>query len=214
VSMVDTLCCSLQHSVSFSGKFSLNFDLKNMISTYTKEKMTQICQILKIFFSNCQIFNDQFLQVAKNIEEFGFFPTFISSMQPNLAKLFCEWLPLWLHHKILKRNPAPATLQETHPKPNSGRLDVGKLISYSRLTPVHCVHWPDIICIIVITPLMYIMMNVGGSVVQIMNERITYLGSHVKLIWRAGRFRPSCTTYSSKMWHMTQNGLKCSHMEQ
>jgi hypothetical protein len=24
-------------------------------------------------------------------------------MQPNLAKLFCECSPLWLHHKILKR---------------------------------------------------------------------------------------------------------------
>jgi hypothetical protein len=73
-------------------------------------------------------------------------------MQPHLAKLFCEWLPLWLHHKILKRNPAPATLQETHPKPNSGRLDVEKLTSYSRLTPVHCVHWPDIICIMMDHP--------------------------------------------------------------
>jgi hypothetical protein len=28
---------------------------------------------------------------------------------------------------------------------------------------------------------MYIMMNVGGSVVQIMNVRIIYLGSHVKI---------------------------------
>jgi hypothetical protein len=63
------------------------------------------------------------------------FPTFISSRQPNLAKLFCEWLPLWLHHKILKRNPAPATLQETHPKPNSGRLDVEKLISLLTIDP-------------------------------------------------------------------------------
>jgi hypothetical protein len=28
-------------------------------------------------------------------------------MQPNLAKLFCEWSTLWLHHKILKRKPWP-----------------------------------------------------------------------------------------------------------
>jgi hypothetical protein len=25
-------------------------------------------------------------------------------MQPNLAKLSCEWLSLWLHHKIIKGN--------------------------------------------------------------------------------------------------------------
>ncbi len=31
-----------------------------------------------------------------------FFPTFISNMYPNLAKLFSGWLPLWLQHKILK----------------------------------------------------------------------------------------------------------------
>jgi len=58
------------------------------------EKMTQICQILNFFFP----------QIVKNVEGFYFiFPTFISSMQPNLAKLFCECSPLWLHHKILKR---------------------------------------------------------------------------------------------------------------
>jgi hypothetical protein len=46
--------------VSFNGKLSPNFDLKNMISTFTKdffmENMTQIRQILKICFSNHQIF--------------------------------------------------------------------------------------------------------------------------------------------------------------
>ncbi len=131
------ICCSLQHSVFFTGKFSLNFDLKNMISTYTKDhgKNDPNSPDFEDCFHKLPDFKDKFQQVAKNIEGFGFFPTFISSMQPNLAKLFCEWLPLWLHHKILKRNPAPATLQETHPKPNSGRLDVEKLILLLTIDP-------------------------------------------------------------------------------
>jgi len=54
------------------------------------EKMTQIRQILKIVFFKSPDFYDKFQQVTKNIEGLGFFPTFISSMQPNLAKLFCE----------------------------------------------------------------------------------------------------------------------------
>jgi hypothetical protein len=40
--------------ISFTGEFSPNFDLKNMISTYTNDfswkKMAQIRQMLKNFF--------------------------------------------------------------------------------------------------------------------------------------------------------------------
>jgi len=40
--------------ISFTGEFSPNFDLKNMISTYTNDfswkKMAQIHQMLKNFF--------------------------------------------------------------------------------------------------------------------------------------------------------------------
>jgi hypothetical protein len=88
--------------VSLTGKLSPNFNLKNMILPYTKDfswkQMNQICQILKkkLFYF--------FPEIFKNIEEFYFiFPTFISSMQPNLAKLFFECSPLWLHYKNLKR---------------------------------------------------------------------------------------------------------------
>ncbi len=69
------------------------------------EKIIQIRQILKFIFLKSPDFYDKFQQVANNIEGFSFFFTLISSMQPNLATLFCEWLLLWLHHKIIKRNP-------------------------------------------------------------------------------------------------------------
>jgi hypothetical protein len=64
-------------SVSFISVFSPNFDLKNKILAYTKDflckKMTQICQILKIFLFFFQI--SRFLMitsknVAKNIKGF------------------------------------------------------------------------------------------------------------------------------------------------
>jgi len=59
------------------------------------------------FFSNQQIFYDNLQQcIVKNRQGFFcsfFFPTFMSSMYPKLAKhLFPGWSPLWLHHKILK----------------------------------------------------------------------------------------------------------------
>jgi hypothetical protein len=47
-------------SVSFTGEFLPNYELKNMLSTNAKdfswEKMAQICQILKNCFSNRQTF--------------------------------------------------------------------------------------------------------------------------------------------------------------
>jgi hypothetical protein len=96
-------------SVSCTGEFSPNFDPKNMISTYSKDflwkKWPKFTRFWDFFFYKSPDFCDNFQQVAKYIEGFSFFSTFISIMQPNLAKLFCEWLPLWLHHKILKRNP-------------------------------------------------------------------------------------------------------------
>ncbi len=54
-------------------------------------------------------FYDKFQHVAQEYRTILFFsfPTFISSMQPNLAKLFCEWSTLQLHHKSLKGNLAP-----------------------------------------------------------------------------------------------------------
>jgi hypothetical protein len=69
------------------------------------EKMAQTCQISKNFFFTLPYFYDKFHWVAKNLEGFCFSPTFKSSMWPVLAKLLSGWLPLWLHHKILKRNP-------------------------------------------------------------------------------------------------------------
>ncbi len=54
------------------------------------EKKIQICQILNIIFFKSQDFYDKFQQVANDIEGFSLFLTLISSMQPNLATLFCE----------------------------------------------------------------------------------------------------------------------------
>jgi hypothetical protein len=58
-------------------------------------------------FSNKKVswlpyFDDKFQQVVKNINGFYFFPTFISSLSPNLAKSSYRWSPLQLHHKIEK----------------------------------------------------------------------------------------------------------------
>jgi hypothetical protein len=71
------------------GEISPNFDLKNMILANTRifhgkngpnspnftPKKPQIVR-----------FYDKFHQVAKNIERFSLFSTFISRMWPNLAK--------------------------------------------------------------------------------------------------------------------------------
>jgi hypothetical protein len=65
----------------FIGEISSNFDLKNMISTYIKdflEQFAKIAQISEENIPNCQIFCDKFPLVAKNIEGFCFFSTFIS----------------------------------------------------------------------------------------------------------------------------------------
>jgi hypothetical protein len=50
------------------------------------KKMAQIRQILKKKNSKFSEFYDKFQWVAKNIKGFWVFSTFISSMQPNLAK--------------------------------------------------------------------------------------------------------------------------------
>jgi hypothetical protein len=42
----------------------------------------------EFFFLKSPDFYDKFQQSGKNIEGFSFLSTFISSMQPNLAKLF------------------------------------------------------------------------------------------------------------------------------
>jgi hypothetical protein len=95
---------------SLTGKFSPSFDLKNMISTYTKHfsrkkkpKFARFRRKKKKKNPNRQFFNDKFQQVTKNIERrilLFLIPTLISSLQPNLAKIFSRWWPLWLHHKI------------------------------------------------------------------------------------------------------------------
>jgi hypothetical protein len=53
-------------------------------------------------------FDGKYQEVVKNFKGFCFFffPFFHSSMLPNSTKLFSGWSPLWLHHKILKGNPA------------------------------------------------------------------------------------------------------------
>jgi hypothetical protein len=62
-----------------------------MISTYTKDfswkkKDPKFADFEDIFYKSPDFYN-KFQQVAKDSE---FFSTFISSMQPNVAKLFCE----------------------------------------------------------------------------------------------------------------------------
>jgi len=94
-----------------------------VISTYTKDFFSwkkndpNFPKFWRFFIIKSPDFYAKSQQVGKNIEGFSFFSTFISSMQPNLAKLFCEWLPLWLHHKILKRNRADTKNRLVSPKP-------------------------------------------------------------------------------------------------
>ncbi len=70
------------------------FSLENMISIYTKDvlwiKLPKFSIFQRIFLCESPNFYDKFQQVVKNIEGFCFFSTFISSMQPNLAKLFSQ----------------------------------------------------------------------------------------------------------------------------
>ncbi len=74
---------SLQAGVSFTGEILSNFDLKNMISTYTKDLLLEkwpkfaTFQILKKKLPESY---DNFQKLAKNIEAFCFFPTFIFIM--------------------------------------------------------------------------------------------------------------------------------------
>jgi len=83
-----TLCelsSSSSSSVSSIGKISPNFNLKNMISTYTQvfyhgENGAQIRQILKKENSKLQDFKGKFHSDVKNIERICVFFTFISSM--------------------------------------------------------------------------------------------------------------------------------------
>ncbi len=70
------------------------------------KKMAQIRQILKKKNSKFSEFYDKFQWVAQNIEGFWVFSTFISSMQPNLAKGSYGWFPLQLHYKIENKNSA------------------------------------------------------------------------------------------------------------
>jgi hypothetical protein len=97
-----------QTSVSYTGKISPNFDLKNMISIQRifHEKMVQICQILNLKTFQIARVLWQFPEGSQEYRRILFFSSFLSIMQPNLAKLLSRWSPLWLHHKILKRNAA------------------------------------------------------------------------------------------------------------
>jgi hypothetical protein len=83
-----------KNSVPFTGEFLPNFDFEKYDFALYKglimEKKIQICQILNIIFFKSQDFYDKFQQVANDIEGFSLFLTLISSMQPNLATLFCE----------------------------------------------------------------------------------------------------------------------------
>jgi hypothetical protein len=98
-------------SVSTTGEFSPNFDLKSMISSYKRifhgKKMAQLCQIsnLKNFKSLASY--DNFQKVAKSVEGLCFISTFISTMESNLAKVFSGWSQHWVHGKIHLRNAAP-----------------------------------------------------------------------------------------------------------
>ncbi len=70
--------------------FLLNLNVKNMILTYTKGFDGKNGQNQPDFFrknnSRSPNLYDKFQQVLKNIEGFCFFSTFISNLQPNLAK--------------------------------------------------------------------------------------------------------------------------------
>jgi hypothetical protein len=52
----------------------------NLRKRFSMQKMAQICQILKNYFLKLQDFNHKFQSVAKNIEGFCFFNTFVSNM--------------------------------------------------------------------------------------------------------------------------------------
>jgi hypothetical protein len=67
--------------------------------------MTQTRQILEDLLLKSPDFYDEFQYVDRNIKGFFFFLLSYLVCSQNLAKSFCEWWPLWLYHKFLKRNP-------------------------------------------------------------------------------------------------------------
>ncbi len=89
------------------------FRPKNTISTYTKDffshgkktKDPNSPEFEEFFFSKLPDFYGKFQKVTNNIEGFCILSTFISNMQPKLAKIIKLWMitTFWLHHKILKR---------------------------------------------------------------------------------------------------------------
>ncbi len=63
---------NMEHSVSLTGEFSPNFDLKNMISTYTKDfswkkKRPKFADFEDVFNKSPDFYN-KFQQVAKNMK--------------------------------------------------------------------------------------------------------------------------------------------------
>ncbi len=91
----------------FGGdKISPDFDLKNMILIYAKDflwkKMDQICTISKKRRSSkSPDFNDKFiLMVAKNIDGFSIYCTFISSLNHLIDHQHFNYIT-----KLRKKNP-------------------------------------------------------------------------------------------------------------
>jgi hypothetical protein len=79
-------------SVSFTGKFSPNFDLKNMVLTYTKEffmgkKIKLICQNLKKIIFKLPDFYDKFQYVAMNFLNSILFSTIFSAPDASMGEI-------------------------------------------------------------------------------------------------------------------------------
>jgi hypothetical protein len=87
--------CLKQHL--FYWRIFANFDLKNMISMdardFSWKKWLKFVIFQRIVFPNRQILMISSSMYPRNIERFCFFPTFVSSIHPNLAKLLCQRLP-------------------------------------------------------------------------------------------------------------------------
>jgi hypothetical protein len=107
------------HSDSFTSEFSSNFNLKNMISTYTKD-----------FLRKHPVCSQEYRGLC-------FFSTLLSTMWPNLAKTISERWPLWLRYRILKRNPAAGEVRDNIERratsPSSFSFNVSWIIGWSEM---------------------------------------------------------------------------------
>jgi hypothetical protein len=93
------------------------------------------CQVFAKFRPMQRNFHGKKVTRQDNIEQFFFFSTFISNMQPNLAKLFSGWLPLWLHDKILKETLLWVGWGCWHAGDIPKMCSVGQAVAYFGIAP-------------------------------------------------------------------------------